>query len=201
MGKYLHLRSGFTLIELLISIGIFIILTAMVISNFTAGKYHDELVDGTSVLQAAVREAQSFTNAGATAACPGSATPVVPVGGFGVYLDQPSGAPPTALVFADCESAHSPFYYDPLASPADDAVVRPVALPTNVTISAASVPTLPISLVFSPIIETVLVTSGRSSAAGPATIVLAHSRSGYKQSITVNQVTGQVFAAQPQAGP
>lgn len=200
MFRYAYKPTGFTLIELIISIGIFVILTAMVISNFTSGKYHDELVDGTGVLQAAIREAQAFTNAGSTILCPSTATPVVPVGGFGVYLDQPLGQPATAIVFADCESTHSPFYYDPAANPQYDAVVHAVALPANDMIEAASSPTLPISIVFSSFEETVKVATGSTSTAGPAIIKLAHQRSKYTQSITVNQVTGQVFAAPPQPG-
>lgn len=184
--------TGFTLMELLISIAIFLIITAMVIVNFSSGKYRDELVGAGSILQAAVREAQALTNAGATALCPGQVTPAVPVGGFGAYFKQPS----TVYVFADCETTNSRFAY----SASDDTVVRTIQLSDNVTLDNSSQPALPVSLVFSSLIETVAV-NGQESYANPVSLVLAHSRSGYHLNVSVNAITGQVFTSQPQLSP
>ncbi len=190
--------AGFTMVELLISISIFILITAVVILNFSSGKYRDELTSAGSLVQSAVREAQTFTSAGSTAACPG--LPVgTPQNGYGVYLDQPFGVAPEVIIFADCESTVSYLTY----SASDDALVRRVILPPRVTFTTLGVTCLsspcstavappPLHIVFSPVSETVAVNRTKDYN-GEALIKLTHDKSGRSVTLKINAYTGQVF--------
>lgn len=189
---------GFTMIELLISIGIFVMITGIVVTSFSHGKYRDELVAAGAALQSAVREAQTFTTAGTTIRCPQLAPtdPAAPPVGYGVYINQVFGQPSVVVLYADCRTDSTPYTYDTDAH--DDAVVRQVTLPANVALRnflPATAP--PLNIVFSPLIETVAV-NGTPAYQGEATLELIHGKSGHYLTMRVNAFTGQVFMSQPQ---
>lgn len=187
------------MIELLISIGIFIVITGTVIMSFSRGKWRDELMSAGSAVQATVREAQTFTTAGATVRCPylgpGEPDEPPPVG-YGIYFEQPLNQPPVVVLFADCSTANTPYIYDTNPPGYDDVLVRQVKLPPNVTLTNFQ-PGGPLHIVFSPLIETVAV-NGTPNHPGEAIVELSHAKSGRRMQIKVNAFTGQVFMGQPQ---
>lgn len=192
---------GFTLIELLISISIFLLITGSVIMSFASGKYRDELVSAGGLVQSVVREAQSFTSAGSTAACPGVSPAAPPVGGYGVYMNQVVGQLPELIVFADCDPSSTIKTFD--NSPpgdcddgnCDDVIIRRVAMPARVNLVNVQ-PALPLNVVFSPLDEIVVVNNG-SGFTGEASVELQHEKTNRKISLKVNTATGQVFVTPP----
>jgi prepilin-type N-terminal cleavage/methylation domain-containing protein len=179
-------RAGFTMVELLISIAIFIMITGLVIVNFRAGQYRDELTGAAGLVQATLREMQTAANSGTVTPtpCPGVTTPQVPPSGYGVYFATPS----TMIEFADCETM-APKTYSYVSGNSNFIVVRTITLSSNVEFSSLQ-PGGPLNTVFDPFVETVKV----NGASSDAIITVRHLR-GTQATLTVrlNAATGQVF--------
>lgn len=180
------LRSyrGFTLVELLISIGIFLLITSLVIVNFRQGQYRDELMGSAELIENALREAQTLTTTGATVTCPGDSVSAVPPGGFGLSAMGPDNV----IVFADCEEPPTYTY-----AAADDLVIRTLKLAGNVEINAFDPAGPELDLVFSPFDEKVRV-NGSLILTDPALIRLRHKRTNAEAQVQTNVLTGQVFS-------
>ncbi len=114
---------GFTLAELLVSMSIFAVLTAVVMVNFRVGERGDELRLGAARLAALIRDAEARASSGVTAcvcltggpggplcgagrSCSGggTATDVVPDGGYGVHIGL---GDPEAVLFADLDASRT----------------------------------------------------------------------------------------------
>ncbi len=74
------MKKGFTIIELLVSMGIFIVVTTMVVANFRAGSRSDELKIAAETLVSNLRRAQNMALAGQLT------NGMTPQGGYGVYF-------------------------------------------------------------------------------------------------------------------
>lgn len=86
------LRSGFTIIEILTAIGIFAILTTLVVANFRNGGLNDDLRFSAEQLVGNLRRAQNLSTTGQTILYGGQN--IVPPGGYGiavVWIPQPTG--------------------------------------------------------------------------------------------------------------
>ncbi len=117
-------RLGFTVMELLVALGIFAVISSIVMVNFNAGNRSSELRLGADLLASFIRDAEGRTASGSTAcacvtggdvstaqacstgpvACPsGVETPVLPLGGWGLHAEQGGK---TVTVFADYNNDH-----------------------------------------------------------------------------------------------
>lgn len=117
------MKRGFTLIELMISISIFAIISGVVVANLRGGTLRNELGLGATNLVEVIREANNRTISGEVAPvcvggadnnriCPtsgcsagGVCTDILPLGGFGVFLDQNNQT--EYVLFADINSNFS----------------------------------------------------------------------------------------------
>lgn len=85
--------KGFTLLELVVSIGIFGMISGIVIANLRGGSLRNELILGATNLTETIREAHTRTVSGELVGG------VLPLGGFGIFLS--SNAPAEYVLFAD----------------------------------------------------------------------------------------------------
>ncbi len=86
-------EKGFTLVELMVSITIFVVISGVVVANLRGGMLRDELTLGATNLTEAIREAHNRTVSGELVGGE------LPLGGFGIYLNQ--NAPAEYIIFAD----------------------------------------------------------------------------------------------------
>lgn len=118
------MNRGFTIVELLVALGIFAVISSVVMVNFNAGNRNSELRLGADLLASFIRDAEARTAAGETAcacvvggdtstalACaPGAVscgsgvkTALIPLGGWGIHVQN---AGKDATVFADFNNDH-----------------------------------------------------------------------------------------------
>ncbi len=181
------------MLELLVSIGIFLLITAMVLVNFRSGQYRDELSGSAQLVQSLVREAQTATLSGTVTAtpCVVGQPAAAPPAGYGVYVAPPAspGQPPIVKEFADCESIAPTYQYIPGNPLFLD--VKQATLSSHVTLAASDLqPGSPLSIVFDHLSEQVKV-NGSSSA--DAVVTLHHRYTTGAPEVRVNVSTGQVF--------
>lgn len=178
---------GFTLIELLISISIFMIITAMVITNFRAGQYRDELVGAAEAIVTAAREVQTAATAGTLILCPGQTGKETPKNGYGINI----GTDLTILSFGDCEDINSWYLYD---SDDDFTFTTKFDVSRNVELVAFTPGgnSTPLNLVFSPFSEVVVV-NGDANHTSLVTVKLRHVKSNNDIMVTLNPITGRIY--------
>ncbi|MEK7497129.1 MAG: prepilin-type N-terminal cleavage/methylation domain-containing protein [Patescibacteria group bacterium] len=188
---------GFTLLELTISIGIFMMIGGMVMVNFRAGQYSDELQAGAKAVENAVREAQAAAIGGQEVCntVPKSA----PLGGFGLNISADNSI---ALWFGDCN------YND--APPADnnykynlsttDVVVQNIDLGSNVIIFEKkkdnNVSAGILDLIFTSGSEVSKIDGfdgGTVNGANSVTVTLKHRKTLKTKTVKINLLSGQVF--------
>ena len=182
-----RLRAGFTLMELLVSITIFLIITAMVITNFRMGQYREELFGAAEAIVTSAREMQSQTIAGTLVDCPGILEKTAPKNGFGIHVD-------TDLLitgFGDCEDVFSLYGYD-----VDDDFTSTTqfTVSKNVELVSVTPPGSPIALdlVFSSLSEAVVV-NGVINPAPSVALGLRHKRTGKTVTVILNPTTGRIY--------
>jgi prepilin-type N-terminal cleavage/methylation domain-containing protein len=195
-------RSGFTLIEMLVSMGIFAIITGLVIANFRGGKQGDELRIAAQLIGSEVRRTQTMavgaevvpwcvggSNAGAVclsgdSQCPGGECIRDVPRGYGLRLS--SSGPDTAKVigFADING-------DGVFQPEEETRRDNIALSPSITVSSLSPSSSgSLDIVFTPPRPTV---SFNGNAADPlATVTVTHSATSQTRTVTINKVSGQV---------
>lgn len=175
---------GFTLMELLISITIFLIITGMVIINFHAGRYRDELVGAAEAISTSMREMQTATNAGDVVECNvGEFEP--PTNGFGVNLAASAVA---GKLFGDCPGA-APYTYD-----GTDVEVKTVSWSARAPVTKLEVDGVAaaaMDILFSVGSEKVRLNGNDTKTIGLITVT--HSKSLRQAEVQVNAITGQVF--------
>ncbi len=199
---------GFTVMELMISVGIFLLITALVIVNFRQGQYRDELAEGANVLETAFREMQTQATAGKTVQCLAFPTiPSEPPGGWGVNIDTSAGNY-VITVFADCledETDLANHVYNQNI----DLVLNTLTLPSRVKITGLTVfdinntgrPLLNdvngLNIAFSPLTELVWLQGKNPTDPESyikARVELTHTVLQQRILVEVNALTGQVTA-------
>lgn len=166
------MKKGFTLIELLVSIGIFIIVTGMVVANFRAGSRSDELKISADALVSNLRRAQNMALAGE------EINGVVPP--YGVYFN--SGNSSQYIIFAD---RNGNLIYD-LNEDLPDGVI---VLPKDVVMMSVN-PGNVASVVFKPPKPTIYING--DPPADMLTVTLKQNLTGQSKKIIVNRISGRI---------
>lgn len=168
------MKKGFTLIELLVSLGIFIIVTTMVVTNFRGGSRSDELKIVAETIASNLRRAQNMALAGE------QFLGMTPAGGYGVYFN--SGNPDQYLIFAD---KNGNFSYDANEALPDGSIT----LPPNIVITGV-LPAANSTAVFKPPKPTVYINGGTVNDIIAVTI--KHNLSGKTKKIILNRISGRI---------
>lgn len=170
------MKRGFTIIELLVSLGIFVIITTMVVANFRAGSRSDELKIAASALSSDLRRAQNMALAGQ------EVNGVTPMGGYGVYFNL--GEPGHYIIFADVNDNQK---YDI----GEDLSDGKILLARNVVITGV-LPLVASSavVVFKPPKPTIYINGG--IVEGILAVTIKHSLSGKEKKIVINRVSGRI---------
>lgn len=193
--RYLKNQIGFTLIELTISIGIFMMIGGLVLVNFRAGQYTDELLAGAKALETAVREVQASALGGQAVCVDSGGNQSVPLGGFGLHISADNT---TALLFADCDYGDSTRSYiynsNTVGVDLPDQKIKDIDLGNNVKIKNK----IPIAISGS--VLDVVFTSGSevskiNGEAGTTEVVitLEHNKTLKTKTVKINVLSGQVF--------
>jgi prepilin-type N-terminal cleavage/methylation domain-containing protein len=168
------MKKGFTLIELLVSIGIFIVVTGMVVANFRAGSRSDELKITADALVSNLRRAQNMSLAGELV------NGVTPPGGYGVYFNL--GTPNRYVIFAD---SNGNLVYDANEDLSDGLIVLPKDIVIN-TVSPKNIS----SVVFKPPKPTIYINGDPPS--DTLVVTLKHNVTGKSKKIIVNRISGRI---------
>lgn len=168
------MKKGFTLIELLVSIGIFIIVTGMVVTNFRAGSRSDDLKIAADALVSSLRRAQNMALAGE------QIDGMTPPGGYGVNFKL--SVPNRYIIFAD---KNGNLAYDANEELPDGII----ALAKDVVITGVS-PAVTSNVVFKPPKPTIFINGDPSADA--LVVILKHNLSGNSRKILVNRISGRI---------
>ncbi len=168
------MKRGFTIIELLISLGIFIIVTTMVVSNFRGGSRSDELKIAAETVASNLRRAQNMALAGE------QFLGMTPLGGYGVSFNL--GNPDGYIIFADKNGNF--FYDDGEALPGGS-----ISLPLDIVITGIS-PAAASAVTFKPPKPTAYINGGTID--NLLAITLKHSLSGKMKKIILNRISGRI---------
>lgn len=168
------MKRGFTIIELLVSIGIFIVITTMVVANFRAGSRSDELKVAADALGADLGRAQNMALAGQ------EVNGVTPTGGYGVYFT--TNEPSRYIIFVDSNDNQK---YDV----GEDLAGGKILLPKNVTITSVQ-PLASSSAVFKPPKPMVYINGGTTD--NMLIVVLKHTLTGKTRKIILNRISGRI---------
>jgi Tfp pilus assembly protein FimT len=168
------MKRGFTIIELLVSLGIFIIITTMVVANFRAGSRGDDLRISAEAMVSNLRKAQNMALAGQPT------NDIIPPGGYGLYFNL--ATPDRYVIFADVNGN--------LAYDSGEALVDGlVTLPREVRITSVS-PVIISTVVFKPPKPTIYINGGPTEAA--LSVTIKHTSSEQTRTVTVNRVSGRI---------
>ncbi len=187
--------AGFTLLELTISIGIFMMIGGMVMVNFRAGQYSDELQAGAKAVENAVREAQAAAIGGQEVCVNADSSKFAPLGGFGLNI----AADNTALWFGDCDygtdSDNDPprnYVYSP--DPNIDVIVQNIDLGSNIKINTKTPADGDImNLVFSSGSEVAKINGSNPTTVNQVVVTLEHKKTAKRKTVVINLLSGQVF--------
>jgi len=206
----MHLRThGFSLIEVLVSITIFALIMAAVISNFRGGEWKNQLSLAAQNVASELRKTQTMTTAGQPtyvckvggvvsgnceddrAGCAGDCVEQVPAGGYGLALVEDSE---TILLFANIDASDE---YDPADELVRDLRVSPTGRVKVDQIDVGGIaPSL--QIIFHP-------PSGEISFGGPdvfgnppeAHIWVSHLSSNETREIVINRISGRIDVREP----
>jgi len=200
---------GFTIIEMLISMGIFAVITGLVMANFRVGSQGDELRSSSQLVASAIRRMQTAALAGQTThfcrdaeghdgqVCPtgsdsecagGACVNDTPRGGYGIHFEAFEPNDRAMVAFADTNG-------DGLYQAGEE--IRRDNVSPNIYVSVISVaPALPgpaLDIVFVPPRPSVKFNNG-ATADLVATIVLRHRSTMLTKEVTVNSISGRISA-------
>jgi len=170
----MKMRRGFTIIELLVAMGIFIVITSMVVANFRTGSRSDELKIAAEALVSNLRKAQNMALAGQLK------DGVSPAGGYGLYFKLADSD--RYIIFADLDGGLD---YDFNEALADGTVI----LPRDVRIINIE-PTVIANVIFKPPKPIIYINGGTSEAT--LTITLKHNLSGQTRKVMLKRISGQI---------
>lgn len=166
-------RSAFTLIELLVSIGIFVIISSMLLANFRSARNRDAVTAAADVLAAHVEELRAMA-----VASTGDRDAVA----FGVHASTADDD--RYIRFGDRASGTRGSY-----DVGEELPGGVFTLPSAVRIVEV-VPAAVTDVSFAIPRATVLFTAGNAS--GAVRITLAHRTSGDRKTVTINRISGLV---------
>lgn len=169
-------QKGFTLVELIVMIGIFGIITGVVVVNLRGGSPAREVQLQADNLASLMRQAQVQALGGE----PFEGT--VPVGGFGVNVAVCSSAPCSVTLFAD---ADGDFTYD-----VGTEEIETLSFGRHVTIESISTGS-PVDVVFKPPKPFICI-NRQCSGVDEVIITLGSEQTSREVSVVVNQISGQV---------
>lgn len=195
-------HEGFTLIEMLITLGIFSVITGMVMVNFRVGQQGDELRIAGRLVESRIRRAQTAAIAGETIfICKGGTDDkkVCPSGdsadcaggtcqrdiprGYGVHF-SPGTAAGSLIYFADTDG-------DRVFQAREEISSYSVTSGAFVTISSISPEQSGmLDIVFVPPKPSVLFNGVTTSAI--ATVQLQHSTTNATRDVSLNRISGQI---------
>jgi prepilin-type N-terminal cleavage/methylation domain-containing protein len=170
------MKSGFTLVELLVAIAIFGMIAAAATANLRGNNPDRQLRSQVNNFASFLRQAQVQSMSGEPFA--GS----VPVGGYGVYVEQCAVPPCQATLFADQNANFL------MEEPAE--VVQTISFGSELTINAVSTGN-PSVFLFRPPAGSVCF-NNICSDAGVAQITVGARGTDAERVITINQVSGQI---------
>lgn len=172
--KFLKMKKGFTIIELLVSLGIFIIVTAMVVTNFRGGSRSDELKIAVETIASNLRRAQNMALAGELT------DGVTPPGGYGIYFNLATSD--RYIIFAD---KNGNLAYDANEALPDGIVV----LAKNIVLSGVF-PAAASTIIFKPPKPTTYINGGTID--NFLTVTAKHNLSGKIKKISANRISGRI---------
>ncbi len=177
-------KSGFTIVDLLVSISIFVIITAVTLSNFSRGRQRDDLEQGSLIVVSVLQQAQAYALAGQTVGG------VVPTGGYGLHFDLTQSG--QFIFFADLDD-------DSLYSSGSDSLVDAGSynLPANVNIISLTIrqgetsqSVSPVDFIYRPP-QAARYLNGLLNG-GSLEITLRHGQTGETKLVTASTASGQV---------
>lgn len=168
------MKKGFTIIELLVSLGIFIIVTTMVVTNFRGGSRSDELKIAAETIASNLRRVQNMALAGEQVGG------ITPMGGYGIYFSL--GEPSHYIIFADSNGNQK---YDM----GEDLLDGKIMLLKNIVITEVQ-PLVNSSVVFKPPKPTVYINGG--IADNIFSVTVKHTLSGKIKKVSANRVSGRI---------
>jgi len=203
----MRMPRGFTMIEMLISLGIFAVITGVVMANFRVGSQGDELRSASQLVASSIRRVQTSAIAGQTARfcrdseghdgrvcagdgdCGGGAcVNDVPRGGYGLHFDTTEPNDRFMVTFADT-NADGRFQ-------AEEEVRRDnvsVNIYVNVISVAPAALGSVLDIVFVPPRPSVRFNGGATSDL-VAVIVLQHRSTMLTKTVSVNSISGRISA-------
>ncbi len=168
------MKRGFTIIELVVAMGIFVVITSIVVANFRAGSRSDELRIAAEAMVSNLRKVQNMALAGQLT------EGVNPPGGYGVYFKLADSD--RYITFADLDGELD---YDFGEALADGTII----LPRDVRIIEVE-PTVITSVIFKPPKPTVYINGGTWETT--LTVTLKHNLSGQTRKVIVKRISGQI---------
>jgi type II secretory pathway pseudopilin PulG len=183
--------AGFTIIDMLAALGIIVILSGIIATNFNNFRVASNLDSDVEQLSALLRQAQLWSLSGQTR------NGVRPTGGWGVHLDECSAGSCTYFLFADLfPTGTANYVYD---AGSDDIVSEGVMdnlveITTLSPVSAAS-----LDIVFSSPSAEIYLNGAQVEAA--SVITLTHTTSQDQGIVTINRLSGRITRAINPAPP
>lgn len=172
-------RRGFTVAELLVSISIFMMITTVVLANFRSNSRAEQVRFNAQDLASIIRKAQLNSQYGRSVPNDGN---VVPIGGFGIHIEQCSTGPCEYRLFADIDGELD---YDANEEAGSELYALPVSM------NVVGLPENPLDLVFKPPQPFVCVNSDCDGATD-IEIVLEHRVNQERAVISINPLSGKV---------
>jgi prepilin-type N-terminal cleavage/methylation domain-containing protein len=201
----LKIASGFTLIEMLISLGIFGVITGMVMANFRVGSQGDELRASSLLVAGVIRRAQTAALTGETArfcrdesgndgqVCSsddicgaGTCVSDAPRGGYGVHFETSETGKRLMIGFVDTNGNG---VYDVTERVRSDNISANIYV--NVIGLAPAVDSA-LDILFVP--PRPQVKFNNTTSEPIATITLQHRYTNQTKIVTVNSISGQISA-------
>lgn len=168
------MKKGFTIIELLVSLGIFIVVTAMVVTNFRGGSRSDELKIAAETIASNLRRVQNMALAGELI------DGVTPPGGYGIYFNLATSD--RYILFADKNGNRA---YDVNEALPDGTII----LAKNIRLSDV-LPAAASTVIFKPPKPTIYING--DTADNVITVTIKHALSGKIKKILTNRISGRV---------
>lgn len=169
-------ERGFTLVELIVAIGIFTIISMMVVANLRGGSPTRDLQLQAKNLDSLLRQAQVQSLAGEPFGG------IVPIGGYGVLIATCAAPPCSVTFYADVDGN---FTFD---GPAEE--IQQISLGAEVTINAISLGD-PVHINFKPP-RPFTCFNNQCSGVGEVTITLGHLQTPQTHDVLINQVSGLI---------
>lgn len=173
-------RRGFTVAELLVSISIFMMITTVVLANFRSNSRSEQVRFNAQDLASIIRKAQLNSQYGRSVSSNGDAT--VPIGGFGIHIEQCTSGPCEYRLFADVDGQLD---YDSEEEATSEVYLLPVSM------HVVGLPAAVTDLVFKPPQPFVCVNADCDGATD-VDIVLEHRATQEQAVISINPLSGKV---------